>query len=154
MPGCCRSCLDWRRNSASSTAETPPVCSSLHHDRPQQSVTGRSLSSSAQTPWTGPHSCCVRALVAAPATQTNVYIHFTDTGWCGYDTRCCCSVHSKADVGQTNLPQTHTRLTAHFPGLPKLANTREVKPIWILLEQETVSGSGISWAICKSAPDK
>jgi len=26
------------------------------------------------------------------------------------------------------------------------------KPIWILLEQETVSGSGISWVICKSAP--
>jgi len=26
-----------------------------------------------------------------------------------------------------------------------------VKPIWILLKQETVSGSGISWAICKSA---
>ena len=28
----------------------------------------------------------------------------------------------------------------------------EAKPIWILLKQETVSGSGISWAICKSAP--
>jgi len=27
-----------------------------------------------------------------------------------------------------------------------------VKPIWILLEQETVSGSDISRAICKSAP--
>jgi len=26
------------------------------------------------------------------------------------------------------------------------------KPIWILLKQETVSGSDISWAICKSAP--
>jgi len=26
-----------------------------------------------------------------------------------------------------------------------------VKPIWILLKQETVSGSDISWAICKSA---
>ena len=26
------------------------------------------------------------------------------------------------------------------------------KPILILLKQETVSGSGISWAICKSAP--
>jgi len=26
------------------------------------------------------------------------------------------------------------------------------KAIWILLKQETVSGSGISWAICKSAP--
>jgi len=26
-----------------------------------------------------------------------------------------------------------------------------LKPIWILLKQETVSGSSISWAICKSA---
>ena len=25
------------------------------------------------------------------------------------------------------------------------------KPIWILLKQETMRGSGISWAICKSA---
>ena len=46
---------------------------------------------------------------------------------------------------------THTRLTALFPGLRGLAGTRKVKEIWILLEQETVSGSGISWAICKSA---
>ena len=35
----------------------------------------------------------------------------------------------------------HTRLTALFPWLPG----------WILLKQETVSGSGISWAIWKSA---
>ena len=41
---------------------------------------------------------------------------------------------------------------ALFPGLPRWAGTRKVKPIWILLKQETVSGSGISWAICKSAP--
>ena len=47
---------------------------------------------------------------------------------------------------------THTRLKALFPGLPGWASTRKVKPIWILLKQETVSGSGISWAICKSAP--
>ena len=47
---------------------------------------------------------------------------------------------------------TYTRLTALFPGLPRWAGTRKVKPIWILLKQETVSGSGISWAICKSAP--
>ena len=47
---------------------------------------------------------------------------------------------------------THTRLTALCPGLPRWAATRKVKPIWILLKQETVSGSGISWAICKSAP--
>ena len=47
---------------------------------------------------------------------------------------------------------THTHLMAFFPGLPRCAGTRKVKPIWILLKQETVSGSGISWAICKSAP--
>jgi len=36
-------------------------------------------------------------------------------------------------------------------GLPRRASTRKVKPIWILLKKETVSGSGISLAICKSA---
>ena len=43
-------------------------------------------------------------------------------------------------------------LTALFPRLPGWAGTGKVKPIWISLKQETVSGSGISWAICKSAP--
>ena len=47
---------------------------------------------------------------------------------------------------------THIRLTALCPGLPRSAGTRKVKPIWTLLKQETVRGSGISWAICKSAP--
>ena len=45
---------------------------------------------------------------------------------------------------------THARLTAPCPGVPGWAGTRKVKPVWILLEQETVSGSGISWAICVS----
>ena len=47
---------------------------------------------------------------------------------------------------------THTRLTALCPGLPGWAGTRNVKPIRILMKQEIGSGSGISWAICKSAP--
>jgi len=52
---------------------------------------------------------------------------------------------------------THTHTHTHpfnspFPGLPGWAGTRKVKPIWILLKQEIVSGSGISWAICKSTP--
>ena len=48
---------------------------------------------------------------------------------------------------------THTHpFNGPFPGLPRWASTRKVKPIWILLKQETVSGIGISWAICKSAP--
>jgi len=42
----------------------------------------------------------------------------------------------------------YTLLTALCPGLLGSAGTRKVKPIWILLKQETVSGSGISWAIC------
>ena len=50
------------------------------------------------------------------------------------------------------LTYTHTRLTALCPGLPRWASTRKVKPIWTLLKQETVRGSGISWAICKCAP--
>ena len=52
---------------------------------------------------------------------------------------------------------THTRLTALYPGLPGSAGTRKVKPIWILLKQETVSGSGISWGPYASlhlAPDR
>jgi len=47
---------------------------------------------------------------------------------------------------------THTRLMALCPGLPGWACTRKVKPVWILLNQDTVSAGGISWAICKSAP--
>ena len=58
-------------------------------------------------------------------------------------------IHLKSDDWHTH---THTRLVALFPGLPGWASTRKVKPIWILLKQETVSGRGISWAICKSAP--
>jgi len=46
-----------------------------------------------------------------------------------------------------------TTTTHTFNGLLyRWAGTRKVKPIWILLEQEAVTGSGISWAICKSAP--
>ena len=48
---------------------------------------------------------------------------------------------------------THTHPSnGPFPGLPRWAGTRKVTPIWIFVKQETVSGSGISWAMCKSAP--
>ena len=53
----------------------------------------------------------------------------------------------------TPCTHTHTHtFNGPFSGLPGWAGTRKAKPIWILLKQETVSGSGISWAICKSAP--
>ena len=67
------------------------------------------------------------------------------------------SVHHVTQVGMVwskvlRPTHTHNCLTALFPVLPGWASTRKVKPIWILLKQETVSGSGISWTICKSAP--
>ena len=46
---------------------------------------------------------------------------------------------------------THTRLMALFRDYSCELVPEKVKPIWILLKQETVSSSGISWAICKSA---
>jgi len=56
----------------------------------------------------------------------------------------CCNAETKNHF----IPKhTHTRLTALCPGLPRWASTRKVKTIWILLKQETVGGSGISWAI-------
>ena len=53
---------------------------------------------------------------------------------------------------RTSSEAYYARLMALFPGLPGWAGTRKVKPIWILLKQETVSGCGISWAVCKSVP--
>ena len=53
------------------------------------------------------------------------------------------------------LTYTHTHthpFNGLFSGTTQVSGTRKVKPIWILLKQETVSGSGISWTICKSAP--
>ena len=45
----------------------------------------------------------------------------------------------------TNIKLYHTQpFNGLFLGLPRSAGTRKVKPIWILLKHETVSGSGIS----------
>ena len=63
--------------------------------------------------------------------------------------------HVHVKIKQCFSYHTHTHtlpFNGPFPGLPRWAGTRKVKLIWILLKQETVSGSGISWAICKSAP--
>jgi len=56
----------------------------------------------------------------------------------------CASVHQAAKLVAALLRVA--RVTA-----VGVSRQEKVKPIWILLKQETVSGSGISWAICKSA---
>ena len=54
---------------------------------------------------------------------------------------------------QLPLDHTHTHpFNSPFSGTTRVSRYQKGKPIWILLKQETVSGSGISWAICKSAP--
>ena len=57
------------------------------------------------------------------------------------------SCYFHCPIAESDSIYTHTRLKALCPGLPGRAGTRKVKPIWILLKQETVSGSGISWAM-------
>ena len=49
--------------------------------------------------------------------------------------------------------QQHTHIfNGPLSRTTRVSRYQKVKPIWILLKQETVSGSGISWAKCKSAP--
>jgi len=56
------------------------------------------------------------------------------------------------------LVKKNGRLNQHtfngpFSGTTQVSRYQKgKKPIWILLKQDTVSGSGISWAVCKSAP--
>jgi len=68
------------------------------------------------------------------------------------DNRASLDTMSTLSKDNCSTCNTHTPVQRPFsrdyPGEPE----RKVKPIWILLEQETVSGSGISWAACKSAP--
>ena len=53
----------------------------------------------------------------------------------------------------TDPKNTHTHThNGPFYGTTQVSRYQKGKPIWILLKQETVSSSGISWAICKTAP--
>ena len=113
----------------------------------------------------------IRSPVGITAMQCYMSV-YSRTMQCYVSVICTTTVHFNANAIKTvkheaftteafvgsrdNQTTTHThtriRLTALSPGLPRWAGTRKVKPIWILLKQETLSGSGISWTICKSAP--
>jgi len=72
--------------------------------------------------------------------------------------------HVSAVLCPTHAPTDHPRSTAllqstkthlfngPFSGTTRVSRYHKGKPISILLQQEIVSSSGISWAICKSAP--
>jgi len=90
-----------------------------------------------------------------PATPYNPFFQAAFNAPCLYTYSLTDTVPSLQGQTLFNGPcltaNTRTHLTALFLGLPGWAGTRKVKPIWILLKQETVSGSGICWTICKSA---
>ena len=52
------------------------------------------------------------------------------------------------------MPSAHTHTPVYGPlfRTTRVSRYQKVKPVWISLKQETVNGSGISWAMCKSAP--
>ena len=58
---------------------------------------------------------------------------------------------NEAHTDETKIRQEDRESRAHARTHAR-THTHTVKPVLILLKQETVSGSGICWAICKSAP--
>jgi len=107
------------------------LCQNVLERRRSHSVACKSAPRSRQITMPAPHHSVFYRSNALPATQPTA------------------SKHWRQEEGYTH---THTRLTALCQGLPGLSQYQKGKPIWILLKQETVSGSGISWAACKSAP--
>ena len=107
--------------------------------------------------WQAFSTTSLQVLFGLPLGQepcTSYSIHFFIQSLSSFHNTCpyhsnlfCCST----EIMNTNIQNTHP-FNGPFPGLPRWAGTRKVKPIWILLKQETVSGSGINWAVCKSAP--
>ena len=59
--------------------------------------------------------------------------------------------HTHDDLQCWHYTHTHP-FNGPLSGTTRVSRYQKVKPIWILLKQQTVSGTGISWAICKSAP--
>jgi len=98
--------------------------------------------------WRNGYQCrCVKSLLQ-PVFVTIGYadrsIQADNTALSTFACHCCRALA---------MQNTHTHLMALCPGLPRWAGTRKVPPVWILLKQETVSGSGISWAymqVCTS----
>jgi len=102
--------------------------------------------------WWLSRRCCLRSSVTQAASQHHTTQPPDTAGQC----------HTLGHYSQTKpkplgdfsfmLRHTHTRpFNGPFSGTTRVSRYQKGKPIWILLKEETVSGSGISWAICKSA---
>jgi len=84
------------------------------------------------------------AILTQPSTKATESVHMLDNILITF---CELAMRLK------KIPTNNTNpFNGPLSGTTRVSRTRKVKPIWILLKQETASGSGISWAICKSAP--
>jgi len=102
-----------------------------------QLYTWPSSTDSSTTTWT---SCDCSSTTAPTSTSKTRYAHA--------DVRGVAKGGGVLGVLGRTLQSTHTQpFNGLFSGTTRWAGTRKVKPIWILLKRETVSGSGISWAI-------
>jgi len=82
--------------------------------------------------------CCWYDMASRPKTHTHPSSSIT---------------HTHAHTHMHKHKHTHTPpFNGPLSRTTRVSRCQNGKPIWILLKQETVSGSGISWAICKSAP--
>ena len=66
-----------------------------------------------------------------------------------------CQMHQFSIPSYQTATHTHThthQFNGPLSGTTQVSRYQKSKSIWILLKQETVSGSGTNWAICKSAP--
>ena len=126
--------------------EKRSVISSCDHAHPRHTSFATSLgpheSASMSGIWV--NSSILAGLIGVPSTKTSLR----------YDI-CTNRLHRFMIVALAMRPNnsTHTHpFNGPFSGTTQVGRYQKGKPIWILLKQETVSGSGISWAVCKSAP--
>ena len=91
------------------------------------------------------------------ATASSIYHpHYTQLATCPALTHHCYTrTHARTHIRTHARTHTHTHthpFNGPLSGTTRVSRHQNGKPIWILLKQETVSGSGISWATGKSAP--
>ena len=89
--------------------------------------------------------------------QTFLYCHFVYCSCCHrfsmciYCINCYAVIWQRWSAGLSCLIQYNLIYMFNGPFSGTTQVSRYQTKIWILLKQDTVSGSGISWAICKSA---
>ena len=133
----CRASVNDSRQSASANFRkravrvSPPISRFLADLRPQAdaSAVRTSLRGACYTL----HGC-----MDAPTSQPALRLRYSHNATDDHDTIHTHNTHTHAFSGP--LSRT-TRVSRHQKG----------KPMWIFVKQETESGSGINWAICKPA---